>query len=57
MIQVPTESHLRTYFSIEIMTTSHIYSKTPLCPGHPQVQNKFVIEDDNETEKSPQTLA
>ena len=28
-------------------------------PGidHPQVQNKFGIEDDNDTEKSPQTRA
>ena len=33
------------------------YSKTPLYSDHPQVQNKFGIEDDNETEKSPQTKA
>ena len=33
MIQVPTESHLRTYFSIEIMTTSqrHPNIRKPLC--------------------------
>ena len=33
MIQVPTESHLRTYFSIEIMTTSqrHPNIQKPLC--------------------------
>ena len=29
------------------------YSKTPLYSDHPQVQNKFGIEDDNETEKFP----
>ena len=33
------------------------YSKTPLYSDHPQVQNKFGIEDDNETEKFPQTKA
>ena len=33
MIQVPTESHLRTYFSIEIMTTSQRCPniQKPLC--------------------------
>ena len=33
MIQVPTGSHLRTYFSIEIMTTSqrHPNIRKPLC--------------------------
>ena len=33
MIQVPTESHLRTYFSIEIMTASqrHPNIRKPLC--------------------------
>ena len=33
MIQVPTESHLRTDFSIEIMTTSQRHSniRKPLC--------------------------
>ena len=33
------------------------YSKTPLYPNHPQVQNKFSIEDDNDTKKLPQTKA
>ena len=56
MMQVPNGSHLRTYFSIKIITTPQ-YSKTPLCPDHPQVQDKFGIEDDNDTEKSPQTKA
>ena len=33
MIQAPTESHLRTYFSIEIMTASqkHPNIRKPLC--------------------------
>ena len=56
MMQVPNGSHLRTYFSIKIITTPQ-YSKTPLCPDHPQVQDKFGIEDDNDTKKSPQTRA
>ena len=33
------------------------YWKTPQCPDHPQVQNKFGIEDDNDTEKFPQSWA
>ena len=33
------------------------YSKTPLYPDHYQVQTKFSIEDDNDTEELPQTKA
>ena len=60
MTQVPTGNHLKTYFSIEIMRTSqrHPNIRKPLCihpQDHPQVRNKFGIEDDNETKKSPET--
>ena len=54
MTQVPTLSHLRTYISMKIMKTSQRqYSKTPLYPEHLQVQNKFSIENDNDTKKLP----
>ena len=56
MTQVPTESHLRTYFSMEIIKTPQ-HSKTSLNSNHPQGQIKFSIENDKDTEKIPQTNA
>ena len=46
MIQVPTESHLKTYFSIEIMTTSerHLNIRKPLCPGHPKSKTNLLLK-------------
>ena len=60
MAQVLTKSDLRTYFSMEIMKISQRHpniSKTPLYPDHLQVQNKFSIEDGNDTKKLSQTKA
>ena len=58
MTQVFTGSHLKTYFSMAIIKTSQTpqYSKT-LHPDNPQVQNRFSTEDDNDSEKLPQTKA
>ena len=50
---------MRTYFSMEIIKPSkgtQIF-ENPLYRDHPQVQNKFSIKDDNDTEKLPQTKA
>ena len=54
MTQVPTGSHLQTYFSMEIIKTPQ-YSKTSLYPDYSQDQIKFSIEDDNDNGKLPQT--
>ena len=39
------------------MSKTPQYSKTHLYPDHLQVQDKFGIEDDNDTKKSPQIKA
>ena len=58
MTQVPTGSHSRKYGNTKDILKTPQYLKTPLCPpDHPQVQKNFIIEDDNETEKLPQTKA
>ena len=54
MTQVPTVSYLQTYFSKEIIKTPQ-HSKTSLYSDQPQDQIKFIIEDDKDTMKLPQT--
>ena len=54
MTQVPTVSYLQAYFSKEIIKKPQ-YSKTSLHSDQPQDQIKFIIEDDKDTMKLPQT--
>ena len=55
MIQVPTESHLSTYFSIEITSQRHPNIRKPLCVlAIPKSKTNLLgIEDDNRHANSP----
>ena len=52
---VPSFENILQYRNNKNIPKTPRYSKTPLHPDYTQAQNKFGIEDDNDTKKSQET--